>query len=614
MRRHDPRAQAIQDRGLFRASLSRMILAPRFLPRLAATVGLFTRYGLRDFARQQGLIELAPGEDTGANGDGTEERATAFRKRLVELGPAYVKLGQVLSTRPDLIPQPYIEQLQRLQDDVGPVLFADIEQIIQEQLGGRISKLFASFEHEPLATASLGQAHAATLRDGRAVVVKVQRPDIRAPLADDIEFFRELARFMSSHSHVGARVDMVAVVQQLERALADELDYRIEARNMALFRRSLAEFPRLLVPKVVEAYTAERVLTTERVRGVKLNAIPPLTRLDHDLSALADELGKAYLKQIAIDGHFHADPHPGNVFLVLATAVNPQSPSDIAAHERRSEPRETVTPIAKLEEVAQREAAPAAPPDEPRLALIDFGMTARLSPPMRDLIVRLLFDLAENRGDDAGETLIEIGEPADDFDRPAFAREIAQLIAQNHERSIGDMQAGRVLYEAIGVAFQRGLRLPAELTLLAKTLFSLDAITRALDPGYNPTDAIRSYTAEIINDRARRDLSPARLARAVAQTTELVNALPHRLDLITQHLAANDFALKVDAPQMSTVLKGMQKIANRIFSGLVLTGLLIASGLLINQRPRLGTVGFLLAGGIGLYMIISILVSDRRRR
>jgi predicted unusual protein kinase regulating ubiquinone biosynthesis (AarF/ABC1/UbiB family) len=273
-----------------------------------------------------------------------------------------------------------------------------------------------------------------------------------------------------------------------------------------------------------------------------------------------------------------------------------------------------VTPLAKLEQVAQREAAPAAPREEPRLALIDFGMTARLSPPMRDRIVRLLFDIAENRGDDAGDSLIEIGETVDDFDRTAFSREIAQLIAQNHERSIGDMQTGRLLYDAISIAFQRGLRLPAELTLLAKTLFSLDTITRELDPAYNPTEAIRSYTGEILNDRARRDLSPARLARAVAQTTELVNALPHRLDLITQHMAANDFALKIDAPQMSTLLKGMQKIANRIFTGLVLTGLLIASGLLINVRPRLATTGFVLAAGIGFYMVVSILVSDRRRQ
>ena len=254
---------------------------------------------------------------------------------------------------------------------------------------------------------------------------------------------------------------------------------------MALFRRSLAEFPHLLVPKVVEGYTSERVLTTERIRGIKVSEIPPITRLDRDLTSLADELGKAYLKQIAIDGHFHADPHPGNIFLVLPGAENPQTPADIAANDRRAEPRVTVTPIARLEDEAQEEAPAPAPPEEPRLAVIDFGMTARLSPPMRDRIVRLLFDLAENRGDDAGETLIEIGEPVADFDRTGFIREVAQLIAQNHERAVGEMQAGRVLYDAIGIAYTRGLKMPAELTLLAKTLFSLDTITRSLAaPGF----------------------------------------------------------------------------------------------------------------------------------
>jgi predicted unusual protein kinase regulating ubiquinone biosynthesis (AarF/ABC1/UbiB family) len=311
-----------------------MILAPRFVPRLAATVGLFTRYGLRDFARQQGLIDLSPEEAAASDptADGAAaDRAVAFRKRLVELGPAYVKLGQVLSTRPDLVPDAYIAELQRLQDDVAPVPFADIEQVVQEQIGGRISKLFDTFDHTPLASASLGQAHAATLRDGRSVVVKVQRPDIRASLADDIEFFRELAKFLSAHLRAGARIDMVGVVQQLERALADELDYRVEARNMALFRRSLAEFPHLLVPKVVEAYTRERVLTTERVRGVKVNEIPPLARLDTDLAPLADELGKAYLKQIAIDGIFTPTRTPG-------TSSSSSPPRTIRARRRTSSP------------------------------------------------------------------------------------------------------------------------------------------------------------------------------------------------------------------------------------------------------------------------------------
>jgi ubiquinone biosynthesis protein len=231
-----------------------MLLSPKYLPRLAAIVGLFTRYGLRDVARQQGLLALLgsgeaelPPEEAAER----QEQAVCFRKRLVELGPAYVKLGQVLSTRPDLLPEPYIRELERLQDDVGPIALDDVERTIEEELGGRLSKLFDQFDPSPLGTASLGQVHAAELRGGREVIVKVQRPNIRAALAEDVEFFHELASFMATHTSVGGRVDVIGVIQQLERALADELDYRVEARNAASLRKSLAEFPRLLVPKVI---------------------------------------------------------------------------------------------------------------------------------------------------------------------------------------------------------------------------------------------------------------------------------------------------------------------------------------------------------------------------
>ena len=231
-----------------------MILAPRHLPRLSATIGLFTRYGLADFAQQQGLEGLAQDDETSSHAEDTavgdngkhDARAVAFRKRLVELGPAYIKLGQVLSTRADLLPESYIRELERLQDDVAPIPFDDVERIIESELGGRLSKLFEAFDPEPLGAASLGQVHGAALRDGRHVVVKVQRPGIRQVLADDIAFFRELAQFLTEHTDAGARIDLVAIIHQLERALVDELDYRIEARNAATLRRSLAEVEQCL--------------------------------------------------------------------------------------------------------------------------------------------------------------------------------------------------------------------------------------------------------------------------------------------------------------------------------------------------------------------------------
>jgi ubiquinone biosynthesis protein len=591
-----------------------MMLAPRHLPRLAATVGLFTRYGLADFARQQGLEGLTrepePGEDNGESPD----RAEAFRKRLVELGPAYIKLGQVLSTRTDLLPASYIEQLEKLQDDVDPIPVADVEAVIEQELQARISKLFASFDREPLGSASLGQVHAAELRDGRPVVVKVQRPGIRNILADDLAFFHELAGFLSDHTSAGARIDMIGIVQQLERALSDELDYRIEARNAATLRRTLAEYPRILIPRVIEAYTTERVLTNERIRGSKLDSISPLTRLEHDFHPVAVELTRAYLKQITIDGHFHADPHPGNVFVVLADSENPPTPSEVKASDRREVQRPAATPLSRIENDAQRMAAPQPPEIDVKLALIDFGMTARLSSTLKEHVIRLLLDLADNRGDDAAETMIEVGTELPGFDREAYVREIADLMARNYNLPMGELDAGKVLYDAINISYQRGLRLPAELTLLAKTLFNLDVVTKAIDATYSPIPTIREFGNQLIAERARRDLNPRRLYQLATEGSDLLMALPHRMDLITSRLASNDFEAKLRVPQVSQIIEALQKVANRVFSGLVLAGLLVASAMLLPYGRTLGMAGFILAGAIGLWMVLSILWTDRDKR
>lgn len=594
-----------------------MLLAPRYLPRLAATVRLFTGYGLRDFAKRQGLQGIAPEPeeiDAADSPSDAHQQAIAFRKRLVELGPAYVKLGQVLSTRPDLLPDIYVRELEKLQDDVGKMPFEAVVETIESELGGRLSKLFSHFEEEPLGTASLGQVHAAELRNGRDVVVKVQRPGIREQLADDIEFFRELAHFLANHTSAGERVDLVGVIQQLERALADELDYRVEARNAASMRRSLAGFPRLLVPKVIEGYTTGKVLTTERIRGVKISEISPLTRLDYDFRPVAEEITRAYLKQITIDGHFHADPHPGNVFVVLPDSDNPWNPSETVANNRRASPRSAHTPLAIVEEQAREEAAPLPPDLDVKLSLIDFGMTARLSSEMKTSVIRLLTAVADNRGDEAAATMVEMGDPIAEFDRQKYEREIAALIARNYDLSIGEVQAGEIMYELINASYQHGLRMPAELTLLAKTLFNLDAVGRSLDPTFSPIDAIRDFGDQLATERARRELNPRRMLQAATEAGDLLASLPHRLDLISTRLANNDFAVRIETPQIEALLAGLQKVANRIFSGLVLAGLVIASAMLLPYRRALGTAGFWIAGALGVYMVVTIWMTDRRRK
>jgi len=594
-----------------------MILAPRYLPRIAATIGLFTRYGLLDFAKGQGLLGMEGAQlDADAKPDENQpadERAVALRERLVELGPAYIKLGQVLSTRPDLVSPAYVKELEHLQDGVPPMDLEEVEEIIEAELGAKIGKLFGSFEAKPLGSASLGQVHAATLRDHRDVVVKIQRPGIREILSDDIAFFKELAEFLTAHTSAGDKVDVIGVVQQLERALIDELDYRTEARNAASFRRSLAQFPHILIPRVIDAYTTHKVLTMQRVRGVKISEIPPITRIDHDFGPLAEEFAKAYLHQITSTGHFHADPHPGNLFVVLPGRENPLTPAEAAATDRRTDERKAATPLIRSEGEAMKAAKELADPGDPKLAMIDFGMTAHLTESMRNSVVRLLLAMANNQGDVAADVLIEIGEHPPTFDRSAYRREIAALIAKHADETVGDTPAGLVLYETIGVAYREGLKLPAELTLLAKALFNLDAVTRSLDPNFNPSETIREYSTEIANDRAKRDLSPQRLFQIAASTTDLVNALPRRLDTITERMARNDFAFRVDTPQLPMLLKGMEKIANRIFTGLVLAGLLVASGSLLQYWRKAGIIAITIAAALGLYMIIAIMINDRRK-
>ncbi len=590
------------------------MLAPRHLPRLAATIGLFTRYGLAEFARDQGLSALGKEDENGRQeGDGDmEATARAFRERLVELGPAYIKLGQVLATRSDLLPAPYIKELETLHDDVEPLDFAEVAKIIEDELGARLNALFPTINIEPLGTASLGQAHAATLRDGREVVVKVQRPNIRGLLADDIEFFHELARFLTQHTSAGKRVDLLGILRQLERALADELDYRIEARNGAQFRKRLAVFPHLLVPRIIEGYSTEKVLTAERIRGTKVSEIPPVARTELELAPLAEELTRAYLQQIAIDGHFHADPHPGNIFLVLPTDPNPPTPAELVTYGGEVEAIEGTSRIARAEQEARLAAPPAPTMLEPKLALIDFGMTAHLSPSLRDQCVRLLYGLSDDHGEEVADVLIEMGEPLEGFDRVGYAREINELVAQAYGSDVSEMEAGAMLNKVIAASYQRGLRLPADLTLLAKTLVHLGGVTRSLDPSFEPAVAIRENMSEIVAERMRSRLNPRMVYRALSEGADLMTNLPRRIDLITKRLADNELSAKLEVPQIAVLVEGLQKVANRVFSGLVLAGLIVASAMLLPHRRVLGTAGFMIAGVIGLYMVGSILWKDRR--
>src|ERR1051325_198255 len=287
------------------------LLQPRHLARYKDLLALVLKYGRSDLLKRAQIEEVLGDEITDGSSD---DVATAedFAHHLERLGPTFVKLGQLLSTRADLLPDPYLAALARLQDDLAPVPFTDVEATGRDELGVRLSKAFLEFDTVPLAAASLAQVHRAVLRDGRVVAVKVQRPGVRTQVADDLEILEAVADLFERYSEAGARYDVRLLVEELRKTILRELDYRVEAENLTLLAQNLERFPRLVVPQPVPDYTTSRVLTMDYVAGTKITDLSPLVLLEFDAADLADVLFEAYLHQVLADGFFHADPHPGN--------------------------------------------------------------------------------------------------------------------------------------------------------------------------------------------------------------------------------------------------------------------------------------------------------------
>jgi predicted unusual protein kinase regulating ubiquinone biosynthesis (AarF/ABC1/UbiB family) len=369
-------------------------LKPDHLRRYAQIARVLARHGRSDLVREMEIEDALLAED-GVD-EPTTDRADELAADLERLGPTFIKLGQLLSTRADLLPLSYTEALARLQDDVEPFPYEEVERILTEEMGVRPGKIFHDLEREPIAAASLGQVHRARLRDGRAVAIKVQRPGIRKQVAEDMDALEELAELFDSHTAAGRRYEFTGILHEMRASMMQELDYRREARNLTTLGENLAEFERIVVPRPVEDFTTSRVLTMEFMEGRKITAVGPLARLEMDGVALADQLFEAYLKQILVDGFFHADPHPGNVFLGT----------------------------------------------DGRIALIDVGMVGRLTPELQDQLMRLLLSLSDGRGEEAAEVLAQVGERLPDFDESTFEREIVDLVVTFHGASARQLQIG----------------------------------------------------------------------------------------------------------------------------------------------------------------------------
>jgi ubiquinone biosynthesis protein len=563
-----------------------MKLSASDLKRYRQVASLLWKYGRSDLAKQMradkdfGLDgwsgpngQLPAGAAPPAEGNTTPER---LADDLESMGPTFIKLGQILAGRPDLLPEAYLKALSRLQDNVKPFSYVEVEEIILAELGVRISKAFSSFETEPVAAASLGQVHRATLRDGRPVVVKVQRPKIRQQIAEDFEMLEQIAHFLDNHTALGRGHRFRSFLQEFRVTIQQELNYEREAHNLIALGHNLREFKLIQIPQPIPDYYTRSVLTMEQAQGQKATALSPLARLDLKGTPLAEELFKAYLQQVLVDGLFHADPHPGNVFVT----------------------------------------------SDGHIALIDLGMVGHTAPGMQENLLKILLAVSEGKGETVAEIAVRISEKLEDFNAPEFHRRITQLVTLQRDQGLAQMNVGRSLLEVSSIAQENGLMVPSQLVLLGKTMLQLDEIGRILDPTFDTNASIRRNVTALIADRMRKDLTRNNIYGLMLEIKEFAAGLPSRLNRILDMAADSKLEVNVKAADSKIMFEGMQKIANRITMGVVLAGLIIGASLLMRVAtpfqllgyPGLAILCFIAAATGGFWLVISIFVSDYRHR
>jgi ubiquinone biosynthesis protein len=473
--------------------------------------------------RRRGDETIPPATPTGA------ER---LRNTLGELGGAFVKLGQILSTRPDLLPPEYIAELSTLQDKTPSVPAEKIRQVIIEELGAPPEELFASFDLQPIACASIGQVHFAVLHSGEQVAVKVQRPGVAEDAVQDVEILSGMAQWAAGHSEVGQMYNLPGLAEEFGRTLLAELDYRREGRNTDKFRHNFQDDDTIHVPTIYWEYSSGRVLTQERLQGLKANDLPGLAAAGIDRHDLAEHCTTITLRMIFEYGFFHADPHPGNFFV---------------------QPDGTV-------------------------ALFDFGMVGYMDDRLEESLLRITMAATRKEASRLADEMYALG-AGGNVDRAPLERDLTQFLDDWSGRPLKDLAAAEVLDQISAIALRNHLQLPSELTMLLRVITIGEGVGQALDPDFRILEFARPQLEEFMKKRR----SPAALASRAAQATfdalDLGLDLPIRVNRLLTRLERGDFRVQVDAAGQDRMNSQLQRMANRLAMSVVLAGTIAGLGL-----------------------------------
>lgn len=549
------------------------------IDRLRQIINILIKYGFDYFVEQSGLITLTAKGEKILKGKAAKidqvPHPARVRIALEELGPTFIKLGQTLSTRPDIIPRGYIKELEKLQDEVPPYSYDLVLQMVQKELGANISELFQSFDEKPFAAASLGQAHKAVLKENKAkVVVKVQRPDMEKIIETDLDILFQLAHLTERYISESRLYDPVGLAEEFAKTIRMELDYGTEGRNAEQFRKNFEEDKTVYIPKIYWDLSSKYILTMEYIEGIKINNLNELDKAGYNRKQIAKNGAKSFMKQMLIDGFFHADPHPGNM-LVMEDEI---------------------------------------------IGFLDFGMMGKIDEESREKFINLFIAVLEYDSNKILAGMLALGFTAQEtIDTRSLKMDIADLLAQYYDKTLKEIVLGEFITQLAQISIKYHIKMPAELALLGKSLLTIEGIGLALDPDFNLTEIAKPYVEEIILERKNPQRLLANITSDLSEFYHLMVLIPRQLSKILKKMEESIFRLELQHQGLENLINALDKASNRLSYSLILVAIIIGSSLIMQTDkgpqfmgfPVIGILGYIISGILGLSLVIMILRSGK---
>ena len=500
-------------------------------------------------------------------------RPQRLRMAFEELGPTYIKLGQILSTRPDLVPVDILEELSRLQDEVPSFPFEDVKAVIESEFGLPAEKLFDQLDEKPLASASIGQVHKARTKDGEPVAVKFQRPDIQRTIEVDLEIMLHLATLAERHIKEFEIHRPVKIVEEFARTLEKEIDYRNEATNMERIARRFLDIPHIYIPAVFREFTTSRVLTTELIEGIKISKIESIDKAGLDRKVIAERIVGLVLKQAFEHGFFHADPHPGNIF-VLADNV---------------------------------------------ICLVDYGMMGLVDRATREAFVDLMDSVVHQQEVKTSQVLLNLTDWDEEPDIRALEREVADFMGRHFYKPLKDMEIGKLLQDLLHLTMRFRLRLPPDIFLMIKALSSVEGVGRALDPDFDLIAHARPFIERVKLERFGPKRISADVYDMMSRLLQFLHQFPKDLMDLTGMIRQQRLSLQLEHKGLDSMLATQDQTSNRMSFAIIIAALIIGSALIvISEIPPLvygisliGIIGYLVAAIMGIWLLVAIIKAGR---